>query len=799
MSALPEFLQGAYQRYKEDTSTLTSWLAFTSVNAGFAVSKPGEVSTKKSKARSHANRNATRTFTVGQLLEQARYLVSRDPLVLVVPQEIATATSRAISARAKCVDWFQRKFPGAKNATLERQNRQHKYFLDVMRMIRTTLQPYVQTSGDQGASQKWKSANRFELLEVEEVEESLSDETVFERGIDALSLQPSSATRREMALSKEEPRTDPNWMFMAFCTFQDFNAIREYLAGVWADHKAGKVDLVVASVVTELAYYMMEKMERETLYPTVNGQKLNPDKVAWRFFVYCCRLRGLDCDVDDSNFMSEDWKLLATGSMFDIAMWLCLDIQYPVNLWMKPTSPLKAFVDDAGTNNPKLDPANMGTKQTCMDDAIILARVVPDLIVISHLTMSRVYILFIQDAITKYFDAATIKKVRSTESVSLLFALRVLLDIHAELGANVDRARGRMVVISKLACQSERTYQSFLRTPYVRALGREPPEAKEHRESLRGLQVFVKNPDLEKDELLTLKNNTYRSAGVDPSNYVSMPNSPFSQNPILCGVHTLRIHLQCEEIGIGSADHWWSVMPMAHLYNAIKQLCTDPPKWPAMDRLIEAHSPEFIFFGGAPTSLEDCWKKVRLAKGLSANMSLSPQAAREQGVRKVREFRWFETNAPPLFRLMKKHLFPMSKETLDDPRFGEMLLAPVQRFFAAKAKSRRGSDETIEPLDLLELVKAELQGELGRLRIDYLALNQSSISIIRELRAEFVSQWRKLGFGGHEVGKNELDSIPHCAEDTMFLAFLSDPRATADHRVLKRAGQIIENVLRRRA
>lgn len=797
MSFLPGFLQSSYRQYKEDTSTLTSWLAFTSINAGFVVAEGKESLSKKKNTKSNANRNTTRTFTVGQLLEQARYLVSRDTSILVVPEEIATATSRAINARAKCVDWFQRKFPGTKSASLERDNLQHKYFLDVMRMIRTTLQPFIETSDVKRASEKWRSANRFELLEVEDLEDNPAGESGIEGAIDALSLRPTAPKGKSPAVDNRS--TDPSWMFMAFCTFQDFNAIREYLANLWADHKVGKVDLVIASVVTELAYYMMEKMERETLFPTVNGEKWNPNQVAWHFFIHCCRLRGFDCNEQNPNSPREDWKLRAAGSstMLDIAEWLCLDIQYPVNFWMKPTSPLKAIADNIGQYNPKVDRNKLDIEAKSREDHIILARVIPDMIIISNLTRRGIYLLIIQDALTKHFDAMNLKEIRPNNSISLLFGLRALLDIHAELRTSIDHARGRMIVISKLASQSERSYQSFVRKPFIQILGRESTH-EEDAEDLRGLQFLLTNPDLEKDELMDLKNLVYESRGLDPSKYLSMPNSPFSQNPILCGLYALRIQLESEETGMLGADYWWAIMPMAHLYNALKQVCTNPPPWPAMDRLIEAHTPEFLFLGGAPTDLEKCWRKARLAKGLSANMSLSPKAARERGVRKVRDFRKFQKNAPQLFRLIGKHMLPISKETLDHPKFGEMLLEPVQRFFAAKVKSRRERNEAIEPLDLLERVKAELQAELGRLRIDYLTLNRTSISIVQELRAEFISQWREVGFQGYDGGKDDVSSFPHCAEDTMLLAFLSEPFASGDHRVLKRAGEIIKMVLKRR-
>lgn len=76
------------------------------------------------------------------------------------------------------------------------------------------------------------------------MEDNPSSESGIESAVDALALRPASS-EKGLAVS-DNRRTDPNWMFMAFCAFQDFSAIREHLAKVWADHRAGKVDIVVA-------------------------------------------------------------------------------------------------------------------------------------------------------------------------------------------------------------------------------------------------------------------------------------------------------------------------------------------------------------------------------------------------------------------------------------------------------------------------------------------------------------------------------------------------------------------------
>ena len=73
-------------------------------------------------------------------------------------------------------------------------------------------------------------------------------------------------------------------------------------------------------------------------------------------------------------------------------------------------------------------------------------------------------------------------------------------------------------------------------------------------------------------------------------------------------------------------------MGLAHLYNALRQNEYLEMPWPRMESLLEIHDQDYIFFGGAPTTLKSALSKIRLSKGVSA-ISLTTAATRAQSVR----------------------------------------------------------------------------------------------------------------------------------------------------------------------
>ncbi|KAK5196431.1 hypothetical protein LTR92_003976 [Exophiala xenobiotica] len=57
---------------------------------------------------------------------------------------------------------------------------------------------------------------------------------------------------------------------------------------------------------------------------------------------------------------------------------------------------------------------------------------------------------------------------------------------------------------------------------------------------------------------------------------------------------------------------------LCHLYNALRSVHDEAPKWPDMELLIRNQDPARIFVGTRPNNLEDAYKRIFLAMGMSA-------------------------------------------------------------------------------------------------------------------------------------------------------------------------------------
>lgn len=101
-------------------------------------------------------------------------------------------------------------------------------------------------------------------------------------------------------------------------------------------YRDGTADLMVASMVTEVAFHLMEDIERGNLFPKINGKEMNPVDVARAFFEQCCYLRGQPAEV-------------RPGPMWDVAQWLCL----------------KPDIHQCTTGDPPIAQALQGCYGTC--------------------------------------------------------------------------------------------------------------------------------------------------------------------------------------------------------------------------------------------------------------------------------------------------------------------------------------------------------------------------------------------------------------------------------------------------
>jgi hypothetical protein len=214
----------------------------------------------------------------------------------------------------------------AADRSIERQNRSHQHFLDNLKFINGILKgnmgPKATKIAASAHSTSTKESNVYELLEVEYVEGEDTPSSVSDRQQPEPNIPDTGPSRT--------PASDADWLFEAFCTFDDFENIRTYVFGLWEEHRSGKIDFVVASMITEICFQVMERLEQDTLYPCVDGEHLNPLQLGASIF----RSIEIAHGVRHSEPVEEP--------MWSVGEWLGLSIQQSVKQWTTGSPPLKA-------------------------------------------------------------------------------------------------------------------------------------------------------------------------------------------------------------------------------------------------------------------------------------------------------------------------------------------------------------------------------------------------------------------------------------------------------------------------
>ena len=216
---LPDFLAGSYKKYKQDTALFTTWLAQAAAACGYkpkvkrsqdpdqsvkvksqaagepsGVSKPtlsstGRLKGKERKAAKDAADKEKKqnvetsnprvpstvkyTVTTGELLRQAEAVVqSHIQSHVKLPASLQSIVERAIRARQRCSEWFQKS--GVQNKYADKQ---HTHFIEILKQSLTILEPCVEAK-DSGQTRQENSetslkgtdstTNRFAALKVEE-------------------------------------------------------------------------------------------------------------------------------------------------------------------------------------------------------------------------------------------------------------------------------------------------------------------------------------------------------------------------------------------------------------------------------------------------------------------------------------------------------------------------------------------------------------------------------------------------------------------------------------------------------
>ena len=276
VAMLPDFLAGSYERYKQDTALFTTWLATAAAKCGykpkatkrqhFEQSRPAEppVSIGRSKvpqaavfgptsaptgrlkgkerkaAKDAVDRAKTSnidnsepqppstvkyTVTTEELLRQAEAVGQSHARSRVqMPASLRTVLERAIRARQRCSDWFQKS-----DVHNEYADKQHIHFIEILKRSLKILEPCVEVEGsapkprtqDEPSLEETRGiTNRFTALKVEESQD-VDPSEVFEAAAAVNVAQKTKVSKSEPVIAvyelEDEDEFDEELAFIVFC------------------------------------------------------------------------------------------------------------------------------------------------------------------------------------------------------------------------------------------------------------------------------------------------------------------------------------------------------------------------------------------------------------------------------------------------------------------------------------------------------------------------------------------------------------------------------------------------------
>ena len=198
-------------------------------------------------------------------------------------------------------------------------------------------------------------------------------------------------------------------------------------------------------------------------------------------------------------------------------------------------------------------------------------------------------------------------------SVWLVFATQIFLNVHHLMREDIGRGLDQLRVMGS---EAKATLQSYWTGPKPAVVPDTWPKQNEMpiKQLSREIDKWVLS-----DALLTMKQKIKSQSPYNIGNLSESDESFYllSRHPLLCGTFAFKIYLQVQELGVVLANAWGTVIYTAHLYNAVRQTGQLAISWPDMDFIIDLHTPQRVFVGGAPKTPEAFFKQACLMLGMS--------------------------------------------------------------------------------------------------------------------------------------------------------------------------------------
>ncbi|KAJ3542223.1 hypothetical protein NM208_g4219 [Fusarium decemcellulare] len=194
-------------------------------------------------------------------------------------------------------------------------------------------------------------------------------------------------------------------------------------------------------------------------------------------------------------------------------------------------------------------------------------------------------------------------------SLSLVFAVQIFLDIHHKLG---DKARKCYNIMVDEVDEMRSGLESHVEL-HKNIKSWTWPAANDD-----ALQALLRKTKLMgKDPVYARMKKMYRDLG-EPVPAKQEANGILIYSPVLAGLYLFELRRDMHDMGIAVANAWASIVPVAHLYNALGQEGLLKGQWRDMEWMLKIVDNADLWVGGQrPDTPKDYFQKFSIQFGMS--------------------------------------------------------------------------------------------------------------------------------------------------------------------------------------
>jgi hypothetical protein len=205
-----------------------------------------------------------------------------------------------------------------------------------------------------------------------------------------------------------------------------------------------------------------------------------------------------------------------------------------------------------------------------------------------------------------------------------------------------------------------------------------------------------------------------------------------NHNPVYCGMEKLNILISMEKVGVNISNELCSLAPMAHLYNALRQMKLLKESWPAIKQAIELNM-SLLFNGALPTTPHQIHSQYLLC--MKWPVTVFARHHREQRpdwAAALKKLDFVHSIAES-----SKHIGSYLDGTESAVKFLHNMTKQIRTGAGAGASSR---NKGLTLLERLTLLRNSLPHIVAKLEVDLITLSRQCTILLRLIREAFKTQ-----------------------------------------------------------